>query len=428
MSRFKKVLILPIVILLIIITSCNDDTQEEELSVPAAAGKDSSTEDENLDEIINPPGTETPAASQNPAPVPEILPEPQEPEYLTVKACAAGDNLIHSPIYNQAARRAGEEGGYNFLPAYENVTDIIAGYELAMLNQETLICNDIKEPSNYPYFNSPAALGDFMLNMGFNVFSIANNHTLDQGVTGLETCLDYWRIREKEHEAVVVGAYYNKEDRANIRTKEINGIIFSFLSYTEHLNGLILPSDSALEIGDSKNLDIVTAEIKKAKEISDVCVVFLHWGTENYDQIENYQRIAAKQMADAGADVILGTHPHVLRDIELIEREDSTQTLCAYSLGNFISAQNIPQTMIGGILSFEVVMNSETREIEINMIQLNPTITHYDHSYGFVRIYPLSEYNENLAVSHGVREFGVFSLNYIHDILSKNISSKWLSK
>ncbi|MCL2018145.1 MAG: CapA family protein [Oscillospiraceae bacterium] len=349
---------------------------------------------------------------------------PPEPEQLIVRAVAVGDNLIHQPIYSQANRRMNNaENSYDFSPAYENVFELIAGRELAIINQETLICNDIFPPSSWPSFNSPVALGDFMIEMGFNVFGIANNHTLDKGAEGLSACLDYWRTKD---DVVVVGAYYDKEDRKNIRTKEINGITFSFLSYTEHLNGLVLPAGSPLEIGDAKDLDTLEIEIARAKGISDVCVVLLHWGQEDYDKIEPYQRAAAKRMADAGADIILGTHPHVLRDIEYIERVDGGISLVAYSLANFISAQDKPQTMIGGVLSFEVAVNSQTREAQIKDVLLTPTITHYDSKYGFIRIYPLSEYTPELAAAHGVKEFGHFSYDYIYEVLNNNVSEEFL--
>jgi poly-gamma-glutamate synthesis protein (capsule biosynthesis protein) len=330
---------------------------------------------------------------------------------LSVSVAAVGDNLIHAPIYGQARRRAIIEGDFDFNPAYENITKIIAEHDLAMINMETLIID--AEPSCFPFFSSPIALGDYLLSIGFNVFALANNHTLDKGTDGLTASLDYWNSRN----AVTAGAYYNITDRNNIRTKEINGIKFSFLSYTEHLNGLFLPADSELQIGDLNDFDTVIREIKNAKEITDVCVVFLHWGTENYDRVENNQREIARLLSEAGADVILGTHPHVLRDIEFIERSNGEKTLVAYSLGNFISAQNIPQTMIGGILSFDVKLNTETKTVEITDVVLHPIITHYDNEYRFIRIYPLEMYNEEKALMHGVNKFGEFSIDYINKIL-----------
>lgn len=348
------------------------------------------------------------------------------PRFATVNIVAVGDNLIHSSLYKQANERAGGEG-YDFEYAYRNIKSIISSADMAIINQETLICNDVFAPSSYPMFNSPTQLGDHMLDIGFDVFTIANNHTLDKGTDGLSACLDYWDSREN---AIVCGAYRNAEDRDNIRTGEFNGITFSFLSYTESLNGLSLPQGSPFIIGDSNDVDTMVSEIQKAKEISDVCIVALHWGVENSDVISDWQRTVAKQLSDAGADIIIGNHPHVLRNIEEIEREDGSVTLCAYSLGNFISAQIVGQNLIGGILKFSVSIRVDENAEEnqrpiIGRAELVPIVTHYEKSFKNVRIYPLSEYTRELADSHGVRAESKFGYDYILDVLKRNIDEKY---
>lgn len=353
------------------------------------------------------------------------------PEFATVSVAAVGDNLIHSSLYKQAAARYGEihggKAGYDFAYAYKNIEGIIRRADMAVINQETLICNDVFKPSTYPLFNSPSALGDHMLDIGFDVFTIANNHTLDKGTEGLSACLDYWDSREN---AVVCGAYRNASDRANIRTAEFNGITFSFLSYTESLNGLSLPAGSELSIGDANDIETMKSEIASANEISDVCIVALHWGVENSDIISDYQRSTAKILADAGADIIIGNHPHVLRDIEEIQREDGSVTLCAYSLGNFISAQSVGQNLIGGVLKFDVSIRidgeaGKNRQPIIGNIKLVPVITHYDGNYHDVRLYPLSDYTRELAESHGVKNMSRFGYDYIFEILERNISEEY---
>ncbi len=344
----------------------------------------------------------------------------------TVSFSVTGDNLIHSSIYKQAEARS-SGGGYDFTYAYQNVADLIEEADIAVINQETLICNDEFEPSTYPCFNSPKALGDHMLDIGFDVFTIANNHTLDKGVKGLNACLDYWESKEN---AVVTGAFRNAGDEAKIRTNEVNGVVFSYLSYTESLNGLSLPEGSELIIGDANDMDGIAEDIKAAKEISDVCVVALHWGVENSDVISDYQRSCARRLAEAGADIIIGNHPHVLRDIEMIEREDGSEALCAYSLGNFISAQSVGQNLIGGVLQFSVtVLVSGGEEDEppvISDVRLIPIVTHYDYNYADVRLYKLSEYTPELAESHGVNLKSVFGYEYIYEVLKKNINSEYL--
>ncbi|HBH94524.1 MAG TPA: capsular biosynthesis protein [Ruminococcaceae bacterium] len=348
---------------------------------------------------------------------PEITEAPA-PKSKTVSFCAVGDNLIHAPIYNQAKTAA----GYDFSPAYKNIADIIQKADLSVINQETLICNDMYEPSSYPCFNSPKALGDHMIDIGFDVFTLANNHCLDYGEKGLSRSMDYWDTKTQ----LSAGTYRNAEDKNKIRVGEYGGIKFSFLSYTQYTNGLTLPQGSEMIIGDTGDLDGMIADIKSAKQSSDVCVVALHWGIENSDVIEDWQRTYAKALADAGADIIIGNHPHVLRDIEEIERADGGKTLCAYSLGNFISAQSVGQNLIGGILEFNVTMTEGDKSASISDIRLIPIVTHYDGNYSDVRIYKLSDYTPELALAHGVRQFSTFNYDYIIEVLKENINEKYL--
>lgn len=362
--------------------------------------------------------TESAASGQITDQISEEITLPPAPEIKTVSFCAVGDNLIHAPIYNQAKTA----DGYDFSTAYKGIEDIIQKADLSVINQETLICNDMYEPSSYPCFNSPKALGDHMIDIGFDVFTLANNHCLDYGEKGLSHSLDYWDAKKQ----LTAGTYRNAEDKNKIRTGEYGGIKFSFLSYTQYTNGLTLPQGSEMIIGDTGNLEGMIADIKAAKQVSDVCVVALHWGIENSDIIEDWQRTYAKALADAGADIIIGNHPHVLRDIEMIERKDGGKTLCAYSLGNFISAQSVGQNLIGGILEFNVTMTEGEKSASITDVKLTPIVTHYDGNYSNVRIYKLSDYTPELALAHGVRQFSTFSYDYILEVLKKNINEKYL--
>lgn len=386
-------------------------------SVPAGVTLTENVTSENITEILS--ATESEAVSET---APETEPVPKT---LTVSFAAAGDNLIHSSLYNQANKRAGGEG-YDFEYAYKNIEDMIKDADLAVINQETLICGGDYEPSTYPMFNSPPELGEHMLDIGFDVFTIANNHCLDKGEKGLAACLDYWNSHEN---AIVCGAYRNEFDKNRMRTGEFGGITFSFLSYTENLNGLSLPDGSEMIIGDSNDIEGMKDDIKKAKDISDVCVVALHWGVEDSDIISDWQRTTAAALSEAGADIIIGNHPHVLRDIEEIEREDGSTAICAYSLGNFISAQSKGQNLIGGVLEFDVSMPEDKSESpKFENIRLVPVITHYDGSYGNVRLYPLSDYSREMAEAHGVKSMSKFGYDYIFEILEKNISEKYFDR
>ncbi len=346
-----------------------------------------------------------------------------KPEDVKISFSCTGDNLIHSSIYEQASIRAGGGGNYDFTRAYENIADLIQSPDVAVLNQETLICNDIFSPSSYPCFNSPTALGNHMIDLGFDVFSTANNHTLDKGVDGLLATLDYWDSKEN---STVVGVYRNLADKENIRTRDVKGVKFSFLNYTEYLNGLSLPEGSEIIIGDAFNIDGMVEDVKKAKSISDICVVCMHWGVEDSDVISDTQRDVAQILANAGADIIIGNHPHVLRDIEMVTANDGTQTICAYSLGNLISAQSNGQNLIGGFLSFDIDINTSDDLINFENVKFIPVVTHYDYNYSDVRLYKFSDYTRELADAHGVNSNSAFGYDFIVDILKTTINNEYL--
>jgi poly-gamma-glutamate synthesis protein (capsule biosynthesis protein) len=141
-------------------------------------------------------------------------------------------------------------------------------------------------------------------------------------------------------------------------------------------------------------------------------------------------------MVDAGADIIHGTHPHVLRDVDFLRREsDNSTALVMYSLGNFISSQIVPQTMICGIFAFDVVVNVKTGAVEIKELQITPFITHYENGHTNVRLYPLTEYTPDLAAVHGIESHpsfshtyhgGLWSYNYIYQMLKRTVRAEFL--
>lgn len=340
--------------------------------------------------------------------------------FSSVSFVAVGDNLIHKPIYNQAQARTSE--GYDFSYAYENFEDIISTPDVAILNQETIISTE-HNVSTYPMFNSPVEVGDEMLELGFDVFNIATNHSIDCGEKGLISAINFWKSKN----AITCGAYLNKEDYSDIPMHEVNGVKIAYIGFTESTNGLSLPSDSEVILVRASEETRLQQRIIDAKEVADVVIVNAHWGNEYTHEPTDTQRQLAEKLASWGADVIIGTHPHVIQPVEYINNEDGSKTLVAYSLGNFISAQNRGPRMLGGVLNFEIVKNNATGEIGFENVKFSGAVTHYGQSYSNLRIYPLSDYTQELASKHGVLEkTPEFSLQYLNDIIAKVIDKQFL--
>lgn len=363
-----------------------------------------------------PPTVEQPPAEQpdhapqpEPEPVPVPAPEPEpEPQPISIRLTAAGDNLLHNTVSFACALA---EGGYDFSPVYENVSDIIAGSDIAFINQEVMLTG---EAGAYPNLAAPAEAADALIDAGFNVINLATNHTLDKGLKGLETCLE--NVHAQPFEAVL-GAFRTEEESTQLCILEKQGIRFGFLSYTYGLNGYQLPADKSWKIALIDEAKI-RADLEAIRPECDYLVVSMHWGNEYQTTESDYQNQLARLLCEGGADLIIGTHPHVLQPMEWLEREDGHRTLCAYSLGNFVSNQHKRATMLGGILEVELLFDENGTLLETTSAGVIPTVTHYQK--GYYTIYPLSEYNDELAAKHGMQGYETpFNMEYLTQLSDK---------
>lgn len=377
--------------------------------------------------------------SQPSAPKEENLPSPESvsvteeapaeeetPEDIISEATllAVGDNLIHDVIYYQAAKRT-DDGSYDFLPVYEQVREQISAADLAYINQETQMAKS-KEPSTYPMFNTPTEMAENLSELGFDVINLANNHMLDKGVSGLRETMEL--LHATDGISAVIGAYDAPEGYGEPVVIEKNGIKFGFVGFTQHTNGLPLPKDNSGMIVYTDNTDEMHRQIQELKAISDVVIVSVHWGDEGSNKPNDYQRELAKQFADWGVDIVIGTHPHVLQSVEYVANESGGKTLVFYSLGNFVSAQIDPANLIGGIAQITVTKNHTTGEVSVSAPELNFVITQYGSGFRDLHLVPLENYTEEQAAQHGiVLKYGKrFDLDYIKIFIDQTVDSRFL--
>lgn len=347
--------------------------------------------------------------------------EPTTTENKTVSVISVGDNLIHSGIYKQALER-GKGKSYDFSFCYSRVKPMISSADLATINQETIISKS-NPPSSYPMFNSPQEVGQEIVNVGFDVVNMANNHMLDKGVKGLTEAMEFWGSQEG---VVKTGGYADKNELEQVEYIERNGIKIGLVGITQYLNGLSLPKDSPIQIILTSDYKTIEAKIKNAKKVCDVVLVNVHWGTEYQTEPTDEQKNLAKKMADWGADVIIGHHPHVLQPVTWIDRADGGRTLCVYSLGNFISQQNTGARVIGGMLRYSLVKDGASGKVSVEEVSFVPTVTHYVSGSHDVQIYPLSEYTDELAKKQAPRlKQPDFSLSYIQNFVKKVIPEEF---
>lgn len=361
-------------------------------------------------------------------PTPEPTPEPT-PTVQTVRFSASGDNLIHEGLYNQARRRAAEAGqdGYDFTFAYENLREFYAGYDVNWLNQETLV-SDAFEPSGYPMFSTPTGITDALYDIGFRVFSLSNNHSYDKGAQGIESSLAHWNSMPED--VLTAGFYPLTEEAAaqsdGLTYQTVNGITIGYLSYTEYTNGIPTPSDAEHGVIYLDDTETIAAQMAEMRPNCDVLVVSCHWGVEGSHDVTDAQRQTAQWLADQGADLIIGTHPHVTQTAQWLTAEDGRQVFVTYSLGNFISAQSSPDNMIGAILSIEfekITQPDGTSTTVLLNPQLVPTVTQYENGYADIRVYLFRDYTDELGAAHG--NF-TLSRDYIQQVLQESIDPEFL--
>lgn len=364
------------------------------------------------------PKTESPAGEtgseypedggEKPEPQPEPQPEP-EVEPASVSFYAVGDNLIHGAIYKQALDRGGDR--YDFSYAYQHLKETVSGADIAVINQETVI-NDYTKPSHYPLFSTPLSMLDELIGTGFDVANIATNHMLDKGTAGLENALGHYQASS----LVTSGAFLGEEDREKVRIVERNGMKFAFIGVTAGTNGIPLPEDSEIVINFISDEEEMQQQIALAKEQADFVFVMAHWGTEYSTEADEAQKAYAQKLADWGADMIIGHHPHVIEPIGTVTSSSGKAVPVAYSLGNFISAQDQPERLIGAALSFTVSRKSDGT-IEVENLTAEPVVTHMGSGFSNIRVYRFCDYPDSLASEHMFAGRG-WSKEYISDFFS----------
>ena len=393
---------------------------EERYSATAAAS-DESAEASTIADAVSDVAEQTEEANV----------DPNAPETrLSFLGC--GDNIVYYGNVREAAASAYAGGReYNFAPTYQFVADMVRNADISFINQETLMCGEGYEFSYYPTFNGPQDMGLDLVDLGYDVVSIANNHMLDQWGSGLEATIAFWKTQP----VLMIGGYMGEDDYT-YRVLDKDGVKIPFLSYTyggpSGTNGLKLGEGYEVIIPyiDDSTIETVKKQISAAHEDPEVDLVFVsvHWGLEGHFEPTEEQKNYANIMTEAGADVIIGHHPHVIEPVEWLTASDGTKTLCVYSLGNFIGEQAYDYNMVGGMISFDIVKKGAKSSIE-NPVFI-PTVYYFDSNFYSNCVYPMTQFTEALAASHGIGyAYGNYtSLEKLQSYVTSTISPEFLSE
>lgn len=250
-------------------------------------------------------------------------------EQKNVSLLFVGDVMQHSPqikgAYNPKTDR------YEYEHSWQFIKPVISEADIAIANLE--VTHAGKPYSGYPQFSAPDDLSRALRNVGFDVILTANNHSCDGGSKGVVRTLDVLDSFKLPH----TGTFRNKDERDKNYPLivEKNGIKIAVLNYTYGTNGLYVKAPLIINYIDSA---VMKKDFEKAKQQADYIICTMHWG-EEYKSLPNAkQKSWEKYCYELGADMVVGSHPHVIQPVErkIINGKDK---LTAYSLGNFVSNQ-----------------------------------------------------------------------------------------
>ena len=339
----------------------------------------------------------------------DLIVDKAETKEYSLSLVMVGDALIHDKIYLEA-RGHGDGITYDFRPMLSLVKPIIQGYDIAYYNQETILGGSEIGVSSYPAFNSPQEVGDAFLDAGFNLVSLATNHTLDRGETAIVNSRNYWNSK---NQVLAVGSYTSEEERNKIKIMEKNNITYTMLNYTYGTNGINVPngkeylvnvwpvtgSDPGTDSDYQNYKSQIKEDVEAVRNQVDVLMVAMHWGIEYQTSPNAYQKDMAEYLASLGVDIVIGTHPHVIQPIEWID-----DTLVIYSLGNFISAHEVINlgNRVGLMSSVNItkVIGDEGVSIIVDDLDNELLYTYYTDDYKDIKVVPFSQISSSYLANY----------------------------
>jgi hypothetical protein len=323
------------------------------------------------------------------------VPEPvqEEPEKIkATKLVFTGDILFTGYLLTQY-----DNSGINGIVSQEIVDEMINA-DLMMVNEEFPFSNrgTAMENKQFTFRIEPERIQVFH-DLGIDIVTLANNHTLDYGQEALADTFETLDQAGIQY----VGAGNNYEEAKTLREFDINDKKIGILAASRVIPEVSWAAGTSPGVFSTYDASGLVEEIKEADASCDKVIVYVHWGVEKSEYPEDYQRELAKQYIDAGADLVIGAHPHVLQGIEYYNGIP-----IVYSLGNFIFGSQIPKTVFlkaeideEGNLSLAVEACATDAAYVLNKASNQQEIYQY-----LTEISPNAVINENGIVSEKVSE------------------------
>ena len=294
----------------------------------------------------------------------------KEQKDITFNMSVIGDIMCHNTQYTDAYNSNTDT--YDFSYVFKDIKTKIKTADIAVGNLETTFAGKSVGYSSYPTFNTPESLANNLKDLGLDVLTTANNHSLDKGYKGIESTIDYLDKADISH----TGTFKSEEDQNKILIKNVKDVKIAFLSYTYGTNGIKVPTgkDYCINLIDK---ELIKKQLELAKaENPDIICVSMHWGIEYQTKQNKEQEALADFLFENGVDIILGSHPHVLQPMEkrtiTLEDGSTKDGFVIYSLGNFMSGQVKENTKNSIILDLKITKKAQDGKISIDSVNYTP--------------------------------------------------------
>lgn len=337
-------------------------------------------------------------ASETPRPTDEVSPVGTG-RSVTIRAIGdviISDEMLDTALVDKNAKT------YDFSPLFSMAGEVMSNADWSIINIEATLREGKYGYSGYPQFSTPPSILQALKNVGIDMLTMCNNHALDGYFDGLKISLDLVEEAGLEH----VGAYRTQEEHDTPEIYELGGIQVGMLNYTQALNSMDKVSDEAATVYGlriMKGADYAGDIAKLRAAGAEAVVVFMHWGEEYERYPEDDTQAIAKKLIAAGADIVVGGHPHVVQPAEYVTATDangnSRTGLVLYSMGNFISNhrnEKKAHTDNGVILEFTLAENDagEVEVVDPCVIPVYVWQTGIEGNYDY-RVLPSGQYLDN---------------------------------
>jgi poly-gamma-glutamate synthesis protein (capsule biosynthesis protein) len=297
------------------------------------------------------------------------VPVPRRDVEITITA--VGDLMCAGHQFRLAKTA---DKGYDFFPSYQAVRPLLHGADLTLGNLETNLAGEEQGFRGFPRFNTPDEYAAPLREAGFDVLFTSNNHAMDNGEAGVRRTIRVLDELGLGH----TGSFADTSDRDSVRIVDVRGIKIALLSYTSTTNGLGVPRGKGYLVNyihfPQMRRDIARARARGA----EIVLTYFHFGTEYSHDPNWWQETVAAEAIANGADIILGSHPHVVQPVRFFKTHNARldSGIVCFSMGNFLANEYRKGGDAGVMMNLRLKRDGATDSIYLSGVDFVPTWTY----------------------------------------------------